>query len=185
MGLGLLSWERLRAYIFGPLLCAVHIGLFISEDNPPISHWGWEACGLAFGLWDMAPLVSNDFEKSRQPERALMMTKAIAITLTLTIGLSAFASDIVVEFTGRSAVDEISKQKAANLLSATFLDKDRRSRCKHVVIVANPSIKPITKGAVVEERWAASGCEQATKYTVTFIPDPMGNGYLASLDSEP
>ncbi len=51
MGLAFLPWERLPAYVFGPLLCLVNVGLFVAEDHPPFSHWGWEVGGFAIGVW--------------------------------------------------------------------------------------------------------------------------------------
>ena len=51
MGLAFLPWERLPAYVLGPLLCALSIGLMIAGEAP--SFWYWAMLvGLAlFGAW--------------------------------------------------------------------------------------------------------------------------------------
>ncbi len=51
MGLAFLPWERLPAYVFGPLICGVSIWAMFSES----SLWNWHsvlaACSAAFGAW--------------------------------------------------------------------------------------------------------------------------------------
>lgn len=50
MGLGLLPWERLHPYVLGPLLCALNLWFFFSDNAHPFSTWIWEVGGFAFGV---------------------------------------------------------------------------------------------------------------------------------------
>ena len=51
MGLAFLPWERLPAYVFGPLLCALNIWLLVIDDKSTIWHWILYLGGVAFGAW--------------------------------------------------------------------------------------------------------------------------------------
>lgn len=51
MILGLLPWERLPAYIVGPLVCALNIWLLFAEESPAKLHLFFEVGGIAFGVW--------------------------------------------------------------------------------------------------------------------------------------
>ena len=50
MGLALLPWERLPAYVLGPLLCALNVWLFLSEEKHTFFSWCWRGLGVAIGL---------------------------------------------------------------------------------------------------------------------------------------
>lgn len=51
VGLAFLPWERLPAYVFGPLFCALNIWLFFIDEKPTVWHWVLYLVGVAFGLW--------------------------------------------------------------------------------------------------------------------------------------
>ena len=51
MGLGLLPWEKLPAYVFGPFLCVLNIWLFAIGDPSLNWHWFWQFAGFAIGAW--------------------------------------------------------------------------------------------------------------------------------------
>lgn len=49
--MGLLPWERLPAYVFGPLLIALDLWLAIAADDLSVWHWVLAAGCVAFGTW--------------------------------------------------------------------------------------------------------------------------------------
>jgi hypothetical protein len=50
MGLAFLPWERLPAYVFGPLFCALNAWL-LYVDTPRSWRSAGEVACLAFGVW--------------------------------------------------------------------------------------------------------------------------------------
>jgi hypothetical protein len=51
MGLGLLPWERLPAYLYGPLLSALNVWLLVMGGSTPTWHWLWQLAGIGLGAW--------------------------------------------------------------------------------------------------------------------------------------
>ena len=51
MGLAFLPWEKLPAYVLGPLFCAFNLFFFFSADERMLWHVVAEAAGFVFGLW--------------------------------------------------------------------------------------------------------------------------------------
>ena len=51
MGLALLPWERLPAYVFGPLFCLFNVVLLIADDQRTFWHVTLEIAGFGFGCW--------------------------------------------------------------------------------------------------------------------------------------
>jgi hypothetical protein len=51
MGIALLPWEHLPAYVLGPLFVALNAWLLYMDDH--LSPWNWALGlgGIAFGLW--------------------------------------------------------------------------------------------------------------------------------------
>ena len=51
MGLALLPWERLPAYILGPLLCLVSILALAKDDHLTFWHGALAVFNACFGVW--------------------------------------------------------------------------------------------------------------------------------------
>ena len=51
MGIALLPWERLPAYVFGPLFLALNVWLLIEDDHRTIGHVLLELGCVVFSAW--------------------------------------------------------------------------------------------------------------------------------------
>ena len=63
MGLAFLPWERLPAYVFGPLLCALNVWLFVTDDHSSLWYGALEIAGFAFGVW----MVWHRYKTGEEP----------------------------------------------------------------------------------------------------------------------
>ena len=63
MGFGLLPWERLPAYLYGPLLCALNVWLLVIGGSTPTWHWLWQVAGICLGVW----AVWHRYKTGREP----------------------------------------------------------------------------------------------------------------------
>ena len=53
MGLAFLPWERLPAYVLGPLIIAICGGLMYGDGHRTAWSIFWEICGGVFAVWLM------------------------------------------------------------------------------------------------------------------------------------
>ena len=51
MGLAFLPWERLPAYVLGPLLCTLSIWLMVAGELASVWHWAMMVSLAIFGAW--------------------------------------------------------------------------------------------------------------------------------------
>ena len=51
MGLAFLPWERLPAYVFGPLFCILNLWLLFMTPRSAVWQWLLELACIGFGVW--------------------------------------------------------------------------------------------------------------------------------------
>ena len=63
MGFAFLPWERLPAYVLGPLLLALFGGLLYGDAHRTVLSIFFEVCGLVFAVW----LVVKRYRTGKEP----------------------------------------------------------------------------------------------------------------------